>query len=208
MFSGTLRVKICEASGLKPTDYQKRHELNFGKNNDKKDLDPYVSMNVDEKFIGKSHCRLLFSACVQKIAKVSTMKNFGSIKWAEHPFFQRLFSLLAFRIGRQCKAMYRMLSETFVGEEKIAIWLRRFLPMSPFPVYDDFSQGWIFVEFSLARREKLKHWLQFSAFLLASGLREKCLILLWSLSTGLFRALGWSLGSEMRRPEINNSLYR
>lgn len=54
MFSGTLRVKICEASGLKPTDYQKRHELNFGKNNDKKDLDPYVSLNVDEKFIGES----------------------------------------------------------------------------------------------------------------------------------------------------------
>lgn len=53
MFTGSLRVKIYEASGLKPTDYQKRHELNFGKNNDKKDLDPYVSLNVDEKFIGE-----------------------------------------------------------------------------------------------------------------------------------------------------------
>lgn len=52
-FTGTLRVKICEASGLKPTDYQKRFELNFGKSNDKKDLDPYVSLNVDEKFIGE-----------------------------------------------------------------------------------------------------------------------------------------------------------
>lgn len=60
MFTGTLRVKICEASGLKPTDYQKRHELNFGKNNDKKDLDPYVSLNVDEKFIGESHCAIIF----------------------------------------------------------------------------------------------------------------------------------------------------
>ncbi|XP_070500919.1 protein kinase C [Chironomus tepperi] len=54
MFTGTLRVKICEASDLRPTDYQKRHELNFGKNNDKKDLDPYVSLNVDEKFIDRS----------------------------------------------------------------------------------------------------------------------------------------------------------
>ncbi|CRK98781.1 CLUMA_CG012020, isoform A [Clunio marinus] len=54
MFTGTLRVKVCEASGLRPTDYQKRHELNFGKNNDKKDLDPYVSLNVDEKFIDRS----------------------------------------------------------------------------------------------------------------------------------------------------------
>lgn len=53
MFTGTLRVKVCEASGLRPTDYQKRHELNFGKNNDKKDLDPYVSLNVDDKFIGE-----------------------------------------------------------------------------------------------------------------------------------------------------------
>lgn len=54
MFTGTLRVKICEANDLRPTDYQKRHELNFGKNNDKKDLDPYVSLNVDEKFIDRS----------------------------------------------------------------------------------------------------------------------------------------------------------
>lgn len=53
MFTGTLRVKICEAKDLRPTDYQKRHELNFGKNNDKKDLDPYVSLNVDDKFIGE-----------------------------------------------------------------------------------------------------------------------------------------------------------
>lgn len=53
MFTGTLRVKVCEASGLRPTDYQKRHEINFGKSNDKKDLDPYVSLNVDDKFIGK-----------------------------------------------------------------------------------------------------------------------------------------------------------
>lgn len=53
MFTGTLRVKICEASGLRPTDYQKRHEINFGKKDDKKDLDPYVSINVDDKFIGE-----------------------------------------------------------------------------------------------------------------------------------------------------------
>jgi hypothetical protein len=53
MFTGTLKLKVCEASGLRPTDYQKRHELNFGKNNDKKDLDPYVSFNVDDKFIGE-----------------------------------------------------------------------------------------------------------------------------------------------------------
>ncbi|CAO1406792.1 unnamed protein product [Diamesa tonsa] len=52
MFSGTLRVKIYEANGLRPTDYQKRHELTFAKND--KLLDPYVSLDVDEKFIDKS----------------------------------------------------------------------------------------------------------------------------------------------------------
>jgi ribosome modulation factor len=52
-FTGSLRVKVVAATGLRPTDYQKRHDLNFGKNNDKKDLDPYVSLNVDEKFIGE-----------------------------------------------------------------------------------------------------------------------------------------------------------
>lgn len=53
MFTGSLRVKVIEASNLRPTDYQRRHELNFGKNNDRRDLDPYVSLNVDEKFIGE-----------------------------------------------------------------------------------------------------------------------------------------------------------
>lgn len=74
MFTGTLRVKICEASGLKPTDYQKRFELNFGKNNDKKDLDPYVSLNVDEKFIGEWH------RAIKTIVECSVeRKNFAKV---------------------------------------------------------------------------------------------------------------------------------
>lgn len=78
-FTGTLRVKVCEASGLRPTDYQKRHELNFGKNNDKKDLDPYVSLNVDDKFIGE--CSLTVNGRAPpgrtNIAKVSKVKISG-----------------------------------------------------------------------------------------------------------------------------------
>lgn len=54
MFTGTLRVKICEACGLRPTDYQKRHNVTFGKLGDSvQQLDPYVSLDVDEKFISE-----------------------------------------------------------------------------------------------------------------------------------------------------------
>lgn len=78
-FTGTLRVKVCEASGLRPTDYQKRHELNFGKNNDKKDLDPYVSLNVDDKFIGEwwRAVRRWAPPARTNIAKVSKVKISG-----------------------------------------------------------------------------------------------------------------------------------
>lgn len=31
MFSGTVRVRVCEATGLRPTDFQKRHNMTFGK---------------------------------------------------------------------------------------------------------------------------------------------------------------------------------
>lgn len=47
MFSGTFRLKICEATGLKPTDFQKRH-LTFGK----PDLLPYVVIDIDENNLG------------------------------------------------------------------------------------------------------------------------------------------------------------
>lgn len=49
MFSGTFRLKICEATGLKPTDFQKRH-LTFG---GKPDLLPYVVIDIDENNLGE-----------------------------------------------------------------------------------------------------------------------------------------------------------
>lgn len=53
MFSGTMRVKICEACGLRPTDFQKRHNMTFGKP-DEQPIDPYVSLDVDENHLGTS----------------------------------------------------------------------------------------------------------------------------------------------------------
>lgn len=55
MFSGTVRLKICEASGLRPTDFQKRHRANmaFGKPEDQP-IDPYVMVDVDENHLDRS----------------------------------------------------------------------------------------------------------------------------------------------------------
>jgi hypothetical protein len=69
-FTGTLRIKVLEASNLRPTDYQKRHE--FGKID--KLIDPYISLDVDEKFIGKFFLDFIF--CKQWRPKVEN-QNLG-----------------------------------------------------------------------------------------------------------------------------------
>lgn len=52
MFTGKLHIKVCEANGLRPTDFQKRHNMTFGKPDDQP-IDPYVSIDVDENHLGK-----------------------------------------------------------------------------------------------------------------------------------------------------------
>ncbi|KAJ0173402.1 hypothetical protein K1T71_010551 [Dendrolimus kikuchii] len=53
MFSGTVRVRVCEATGLRPTDFQKRHNMTFGKPDDQP-IDPYVSIDADEHHLDRS----------------------------------------------------------------------------------------------------------------------------------------------------------
>uniref|UniRef100_A0A1S4MWU8 Protein kinase C n=1 Tax=Pediculus humanus subsp. corporis TaxID=121224 RepID=A0A1S4MWU8_PEDHC len=53
MFTGTVRVKICEACGLKPTDFQKRHNMAFSKP-DEQSIDPYVTIDVDDNHLDRS----------------------------------------------------------------------------------------------------------------------------------------------------------
>lgn len=53
MFTGTVGVKICEASGLRPTDFQKRHNMTFGKLEEQL-IDPYVTIDVDEQHVAQS----------------------------------------------------------------------------------------------------------------------------------------------------------
>ncbi|KAH8416690.1 hypothetical protein KR222_007074 [Zaprionus bogoriensis] len=57
MFTGKLQIKVCEASGLRPTDFQKRHNLTFGKLADEQLIDPYVSIDVDESHFDRSTTR-------------------------------------------------------------------------------------------------------------------------------------------------------
>ncbi|XP_055908106.1 protein kinase C isoform X2 [Eupeodes corollae] len=56
MFSGKLQIKVCEACGLRPTDFQKRHNITFGKPDDQL-IDPYVSIDVDESHFDRSTTR-------------------------------------------------------------------------------------------------------------------------------------------------------
>lgn len=51
MFTGTVRIKVCEATGLRPTDFTKRHNMSFGKEGEKL-IDPYVLIDIDESFMG------------------------------------------------------------------------------------------------------------------------------------------------------------
>lgn len=53
MFTGTLKIRLCEACGLRPTDYQKRHNVIFGKLDDQP-IDPYVTIDVDEQHLERS----------------------------------------------------------------------------------------------------------------------------------------------------------
>lgn len=52
MFTGKVIIKIMEAKELRPTDFQKRHNMTFGKP-DEQLIDPYVSIDVDEAHLGK-----------------------------------------------------------------------------------------------------------------------------------------------------------
>lgn len=73
MFTGTIRVKICEACGLRPTDFQKRHNMTFGKP-DEQLIDPYVSIDVDENHLGNEsrhpHFAPLRNYCIVSVQKV------------------------------------------------------------------------------------------------------------------------------------------
>ena len=51
-FNGSIKLKICEAVELKPTDFATRHQV--GVNKSLSLIDPYISVDVDEVHIAKT----------------------------------------------------------------------------------------------------------------------------------------------------------
>ena len=54
MFSGTLKVKLCEAVDLKPTDFQRRHNVGLAGKLVDSTIDPYVFIDVDEVHVHRT----------------------------------------------------------------------------------------------------------------------------------------------------------
>ncbi|XP_044266053.1 protein kinase C-like [Tribolium madens] len=52
MFKGTVRIKVIQAEGLRPTDCSKRHNMMFGKSDDQ--MDPYVTIDVDDTHLAQT----------------------------------------------------------------------------------------------------------------------------------------------------------
>ena len=56
VFNGSIKLKICEAVDLKPTDFATRHSV--GVNKSQAALDPYISVDVDEVHVAKTTTKL------------------------------------------------------------------------------------------------------------------------------------------------------
>ena len=54
MFTGTLKVKLVEAVDLRPTDFQRRHNVGLAGKLVDGTIDPYVSIDIDEEHVHKS----------------------------------------------------------------------------------------------------------------------------------------------------------
>lgn len=53
-FTGTIKLKVCEAVDLRPTEFSTRHANVVGKN---MLIDPYVAVDVDEIHVDRSTTR-------------------------------------------------------------------------------------------------------------------------------------------------------
>ena len=51
-FNGSMKLKICEAIDLKPTDFSTRHLMGGSKNMQL--IDPYISVDVDELTVART----------------------------------------------------------------------------------------------------------------------------------------------------------
>ena len=54
MFTGTLRVKLVEAVDLRPTDFQRRHNVGLAGKLVESTIDPYVFIDIDEVHVHRT----------------------------------------------------------------------------------------------------------------------------------------------------------
>lgn len=51
-FNGSLKIRICEAADLRPTDFATRHQM--GASQQKLVLDPYISVDIDDTHVART----------------------------------------------------------------------------------------------------------------------------------------------------------
>ena len=54
MFTGTLKVKLVEAVELRPTDFQRRHNVGLAGKLVENTIDPYVFIDIDEVHVHRT----------------------------------------------------------------------------------------------------------------------------------------------------------
>ncbi|KAL5009255.1 hypothetical protein ScPMuIL_014836 [Solemya velum] len=57
-FNGSMKVKICEAVDLRPTDFSTRHQMTVGNKNLPPSIDPYISLDVDEMHFARTSTKI------------------------------------------------------------------------------------------------------------------------------------------------------
>lgn len=53
-FNGSVKIKICEAVDLKPTDFSLRLQMGSTKEKASQMIEPYVNIDVDEVYVAKT----------------------------------------------------------------------------------------------------------------------------------------------------------
>jgi len=57
-FNGTMKLTVCEAVDLRPTDCATRHQVGLGLSRNIQTIDPYVVVDVDDAPVAKTQTRL------------------------------------------------------------------------------------------------------------------------------------------------------
>lgn len=79
-FNGSMKLKICEAVDLRPTDYSARFSMGASKKEVEPALDPYIAFDVDELHIARTTTKVKTSKPVWNedfTAEIHNGQSFG-----------------------------------------------------------------------------------------------------------------------------------